>query len=77
MPSGMSDKPRPIRERFPPPWTVEETPSGFVVTSANGVRLAYVYTKPRSAIDGLTVSEARAVATAISRLSINRIVSTT
>ncbi len=63
----MSDQ-RTIRQRFSPPWTIEETPSGFVVVSANGVRLAYVYTKTRSAIDGLTVGEARAIAAAISRL---------
>lgn len=63
----MSDQ-RTIRERFPPPWTIEETPSGFAVISANGVRLAYVYIKTRSAVEGLTVGEAKAVATAISRL---------
>lgn len=67
----MSDKPRPIRERFPPPWTVEETPSGFAMISANGVRLAYVYTKSRSATEGLTVGEAKAIATAISRLGVS------
>ena len=67
MTPSMSDQ-RTIRERFPTPWTIEETPSGFAVISANGVRLAYVYTKSRSAIDGLTVGEARAIATAISRL---------
>jgi hypothetical protein len=29
--------------RFPPPWTVDEIPGGYVVRDANGQSLAYVY----------------------------------
>jgi hypothetical protein len=66
---GMGDV-RSIRERFPGPWRVEETHGGhFVVVAANGSRLAWVYVASQSwQHDGLAVSEARAVAVAISRL---------
>ena len=60
----MSDQ-RTIRQRFPPPWTVDSIPGGFVVTSANSVRLAYVYVTR----EGLTVGEAKAVAEAIRLLA--------
>lgn len=59
----MTDQ-RTIRQRFPPPWTVESIPGGFVVISANRVRFAYVYVTR----EGLTVREAMAVATAVSLL---------
>ena len=36
-------EPRSIRERFPPPWSIEELPAGFRVMDKNGVALAYVY----------------------------------
>ncbi len=29
--------------RFPPPWTVEETPTCFIVRDANGQALNYTY----------------------------------
>jgi hypothetical protein len=29
--------------RFPPPWTVEELSTSFVVRDDNGQKLAYVY----------------------------------
>jgi hypothetical protein len=32
-----------IEHRFPPPWTVEETPSCFIVRDANGQALNYTY----------------------------------
>ena len=35
--------PRPIRERFPPPWRIEELPAGFRIVDTNGTALAYVY----------------------------------
>jgi len=28
--------------RFPPPWSAEPTPNGFIVRDANGQALAYV-----------------------------------
>jgi hypothetical protein len=38
--------------RFPPPWTVEENDACFVVSDANGQKLAYVYyeSEPRAPI---------------------------
>ena len=55
-----------IRERFPGPWRVQETQGGhFVVVTANGARLVWVYVASQSwQHDGLSVSEARAVAAA-------------
>ena len=32
-----------FRDRYPPPWRIEETPGGFKVVSANGFALAWVY----------------------------------
>ena len=34
--------------RFPPPWTVEQTPGGFKVLDANGQALVYVYARETS-----------------------------
>jgi hypothetical protein len=64
---------RSIRERFPPPWRVEQIPGGFPggyrVTDAHGRPLAYVYGGARSALPGaLTPAEALALARAIARL---------
>jgi hypothetical protein len=65
-------EPRPIRERFPPPWRVEQIPGGYRVTDAHGRPLAYVYgvdDSARSALPGaLTPAEALALARAIARL---------
>lgn len=36
-------QPKNFRERYPPPWTVEETPSGYCVKAACGIALAYLY----------------------------------
>ena len=33
--------PRPIRERFPPPWRVEQIPGGYRISDADGRPLAY------------------------------------
>jgi hypothetical protein len=33
--------------RFPPPWTIEELDACFVVSDANGQKLAYVYFEER------------------------------
>jgi hypothetical protein len=33
----------PSPRRFPAPWSIEEQPACFVVSDANGQKLAYVY----------------------------------
>jgi hypothetical protein len=62
-----------FRDRYPPPWTVETIPGGYKIVSANGFAIAYVYALDgivRSASpNGLTHSEARALARAIARLA--------
>ena len=64
------DQSRTIRERYPPPWRVKETPGGYVVTCANGNRLAYLYVREeRVASAGLTRPEAKAIAQAIARIA--------
>jgi hypothetical protein len=68
---NMSSSPR----RFPPPWTIEElNDARFVVSDANGQKLAYVYFEDepgrRSAAAGLlTKDEARRIAANIARLT--------
>jgi hypothetical protein len=60
-----------MQRRFTPPWTATTTPSGYCVTDANGVAMAYVYGEDQrqGANDiRLTADEARRVATAIARL---------
>jgi hypothetical protein len=42
---------RSFRERYPPPWSVEDIPGGFKVVSSNGFALAYLY-----ALEGFTWS---------------------
>jgi hypothetical protein len=63
---------RSIRERFPPPWRVEQIPGGYRVTDAHGRPLAYVYGvdgSARAALpEALTPAEALALARAIVRL---------
>ena len=66
-------EPRTIRDRFPAPWTAEETPAGYCVRDASGAALAYVYVAPQAQLgtltpQGLTIAEARAIAQAISAL---------
>ena len=66
-------KPRSIRDRFPAPWTAEETPAGYCVRDASGAALAYVYGSPQAQLgtltpQGLTAAEARAIAQAIASL---------
>jgi hypothetical protein len=64
--------PRSIRDRFPPPWRLEDVPGGYRVTDAHGRPLAYVYGVDGGARfalpDALTPAEARAIPTAIARL---------
>ena len=46
--------------RFPPPWTVEEQDTYFIVRDREGQQLAYVYfDDPRAAAKPLTRDEAR------------------
>jgi hypothetical protein len=58
--------------RFPPPWTVERIPGGFVVKDATGQALAYVYAREKRAdadiAKVLTMDEARRVASSIAKL---------
>ena len=32
-----------FRERYPPPWRVEEMAGGFSVVAANGITIAWIY----------------------------------
>ena len=60
------------RRRFPPPWTVRDTGSAFVVETADGLALAYVYhDEPRAVgtgLESLTRDEARRIASNIAKL---------
>jgi hypothetical protein len=57
---------------FPPPWTAEETPGGYVVRDANRQALAYVYCRDNENDAGiakvLTKDEARRIAANIAKL---------
>ena len=44
------------QHRFPPPWTVEQTPGGFKVLDANGQALVYVYARETSH-DAVSITE--------------------
>jgi len=58
------------KNRFPPPWTVENITGGFKVLDANGQALAFVYGQPGDPTIGssLTVDEARRIACNIAKL---------
>ncbi len=60
------------QRRFPPPWTVEDIGAAFVVTDADGQKLAYVYYEEepgrRSTAKMLTRDEARRIAANIAKL---------
>ena len=63
----------PSPRRFPPPWTIEELNDAcFVVSDANGQKLAYVYFEEepgrRSAGKLLSKDEARRIAANLARL---------
>jgi hypothetical protein len=61
-----------MARRFPPPWTAEEIPGGYVVRDANGQSLAYVYSRDNandaSTAKVLTKDEARRIARSIAKL---------
>jgi hypothetical protein len=62
--------PKKIR-RFPPPWSVEEGETYFVVKDSDGQQLAYVYfDDPRSAAKPLTRDEARRIAANVAKLPV-------
>ena len=59
--------------RFPPPWSIEELNDAcFVVSDANGQKLAYIYYEDepgrRAAAKLLTKDEARRIAANIAKL---------
>ncbi|MEZ5857102.1 MAG: hypothetical protein R3D67_21065 [Hyphomicrobiaceae bacterium] len=61
------------QRRFPPTWRPEPIPGGDRVVDANGVALAWVYTRDdlaakTSGSEWLTTDEARRLAIGISRL---------
>ncbi len=62
-----------LRDRYPPPWGVDELSSGYRVVSSNGFTLAWVYSAEgieRSADpEKLTHREALAMANAIVRIA--------
>ena len=59
---------RPVRH-FPPPWSVEEGETYFVVKDSDEQHLAYVhFDDPRSAAKPLTRDEARRIAANIAKL---------
>jgi hypothetical protein len=61
-----------FHDRYPPPWHVDELPSGYRVVSSNGCTLAWIYSAEgitRSAdSEKLTHAEALAMAKAITML---------
>jgi hypothetical protein len=65
----------PPKRRFPPPWAVQETQHGYVISDSNGIRIAAVYHRDdlhKIQWDNywahLTADEARRIAKAISRI---------
>jgi hypothetical protein len=64
--------------RFPPPWTVEETPTCFIVRDANGQALNYTYYfseemslggEQYDALTMLTKDDARWIASNVAKLA--------
>jgi hypothetical protein len=58
--------------RFPPPWSVEELSTSYVIRDDNGQKLAYVHFEDepgrRSAAKLLTKDEARRIAANVAKL---------
>jgi hypothetical protein len=55
--------------RFPPPWSIEEGDTHFVVKDRGGQKLGYVYfNDPRAADKPLTRDEARRIAVNFAKL---------
>ena len=70
--AGTVVKPTAEPRRFPPPWTVEELNTAFVVRDDNGQKLAYVHFEDepgrRSVANLLTKDEARRIAANLAKL---------
>lgn len=65
----MSSKPRPIREKYPLPWSVDEVHGGHQhVVDANGQTIAVVHAARFYWQPHPTIPEARAIASAICAL---------
>jgi len=54
------------KRRFPPPWSVEEGETYFVVKNSGGQKLGF--DDPRSAAEPLTRDEARRIAANVAKL---------
>src|SRR5262245_57919092 len=59
---------RRLPRHFPPPWTAERIPGGFVIRDANGQQLAHVYANDRQVVNALSEDEARRIAMNIAKL---------
>ena len=57
---------------FPPPWSADKIPGGYVVRDANGQALAYIYSRDNEdearQAKVLTKDEARRIAVNVARL---------
>ena len=62
----------PSPRRFPPPWSIDEGTESFIVTDANGQRLAYLYFEDepqrRMSMQRLSRDEAILIAVNIAKL---------
>jgi len=61
-----------LARRFPPPWSVAQTPGGFKVLDANGQSLAYLYGRETKADADIAkvpiMDEARRIASNIGKV---------
>jgi hypothetical protein len=61
-----------MARRFPPPWRADKILGGYVVRTANGQALAYIYSRDNEAealqAKVLTKDEARRIAVNVARL---------
>jgi hypothetical protein len=61
-----------MARRFPPPWSADKIPGGYVVRDANGQALAHIYSRDNEdearQAKVLTKDEARRIAVNVARL---------